>query len=325
MAPSEASRWVRSLRTPKRTIDPFLPLRHFWEEEREPGGGAIAALTVLLAGAECPFTCVFCDLWRETLDGATPLGALPAQLRKALAAAGPLPRPAAVKLYNASNFFAARAVPVEDEAEFLDLLAPFSRVTVECHPRLVGPRCLAFAARLVGRLEVAMGLETIHPRALPRLNKGMDLDDFGRAADALRAAGIGLRAFVLVAPPFVPAAEAVEWAVRSAAHAFESGALRVSLIPVRGGNGALEALAESGEFAPATLEQLEEALERCLAATIAATAARGAARVVTADLWDARRLARCAVCAEGRLERLARMNRTGTIEPRARCPACGWS
>ena len=164
-------------------------IAHFWEEERTPEAGD-PALTIFLAGAECPFTCVFCDLWRETLDGPTPPGALPAQLREALAAAGPLPQPVRrLKLYNASNFFEPRAVPMEDEDEILALVAPFARVTVECHPRLVGGRCLRFAERLTGRLEVAMGLETVHPEALPRLNKGLTLDGLRPRAATLRGAG----------------------------------------------------------------------------------------------------------------------------------------
>lgn len=287
----------------KRKLDPWEPIGQLWEEERTPDGGLLPALTVFLAGAECPFSCVFCDLWKETLDGPTPAGALPTQLRKALAAAGLLPHPAAVKLYNASNFFEPRAVPEEDEEEILALTAPFARVTVECHPRLIGDRCLRFAERLAGSLEVAMGLETVHPQALPRLNKGMTLGDFDRAAETLRRAGIGLRAFVLVAPPFVPVEEAVEWAVRSCIHAFEQGAERVSLIPLRGGN------------TPPRLDQLEEALENCLALD---------GGIVTADLWDARRFATCPQCADARLVRLDRMNRMGRIEPRTTCTGCGW-
>lgn len=307
------SQWVRSERIPRFEPDPWEPLRHLWEEEREPDGEAIPALTVFLAGAECVFTCVFCDLWRETLAGPTPPGALPTQLRKALAAAGPLPARAALKLYNASNFFDPRAVPVADEPALLDLAAPFARVTVECHPRLVEDRCLRFAERLEGRLEVAMGLETVHPEALPRLNKGMTLDDFDRAADTLRKAGIGLRAFVLVSPPFVPPDEAVEWAYRSAAYAFERGAERVTLIPVRGGNGFLEILWEAGDFTRPGLDQLEAALERCLPL----------GGIVTADLWDARKFATCPHCVDARLERLERMNRSGRAEPRANCAICG--
>jgi archaeosine synthase beta-subunit len=311
----EITQWVRSRRIPRFDPDPWEPLRHLWEEEREPGGGTIPALTVFLAGAECPFTCVFCDLWRETLAGPTPPGALPTQLRKALAAAGPLPSPAALKLYNASNFFEPRAVPVADEPALLDLAAPFARVTVECHPRIIrerGDRCLRFAERLEGRLEVAMGLETIHPEALPRLNKGMTLADFDRAADTLQKAGIGLRAFVLVSPPFVPEKEEIEWVVRSAAYAFERGAERVSLIPVRDDNGAMGTLWEAGDFNLSSLEQLEKALERCLPL----------GGIVTADLWDARRFAHCAHCADARIARLEQMNRSGRMEPRVGCLVC---
>ena len=36
-----------------------------------------------------------------------------------------------------------------------------------------------------GRLEIAMGLETVHPEVLRRLNKRMTLDDFERATTFL--------------------------------------------------------------------------------------------------------------------------------------------
>jgi archaeosine synthase beta-subunit len=312
-----APRTIRALRPPKRAVDPWRPLGWFWETEREADGGEVAALTVLLAGAECPFTCVFCDLWRDTLDGPTPPGAIPAQIRAALGEAGapPLPGPAAIKLYNASNFFDERAVPAADDAEIAGLLDGFARVTVECHPRLVGERCSRLAARLEGRLEVALGLETIHPEALPRLGKGMSLDDFDRAAAALAEDGIALRAFVLVGAPYVPAAEAVEWAVRSAEYAFARGAWRASLIPVRSGNGAVEKL-QVRDFEAPCLADLEAAFERCL---------REGRGVVTADLWEARRFASCGACAERRIERLGVMNRTGEIAPREACGICGWA
>ncbi|MGH9362079.1 MAG: radical SAM protein, partial [Thermoanaerobaculia bacterium] len=191
---------IRALRPAKEPVDPWRPLGWLREEERAAGGGTEPALTVFLAGAECPFTCVFCDLWRRTLNDPTPRRAIPAQLAVALAAAAaaepsapPLHR---IKLYNASNFFDPRAVPPEDDPAIAAFLAPFPRVTVECHPRLVGRRCFDFARRLAGRLEVAMGLETVQPEALPRLGKEMTLAAFDRAAAALVAAGIPIRAFV---------------------------------------------------------------------------------------------------------------------------------
>lgn len=317
----------------KPVIDPWEPLGTSWEEERQPGGGVARVLTVFLAGAECPFSCVFCDLWRHTLDGPTPSGALPAQIEKALAAAGPIPDGAQIKLYNASNFFEARAVPPEDDEAIAALLAPFAQVIVECHPRLVGTRAERFAARLAeidavapatsavapspararGRLQVAMGLETVHPQALPRLGKAMTLDDFAGAAARLRAIGCGVRAFVLVGAPFVPADEAAEWAVRSAAWAFAKGVEHVSLIPVRGDGDALRALAERGEFTRPALDSVEDAFDRCLAL---------GAGVVTVDTWDLDRLLSCDGCREARRDRLQRLNLSGSVEPRVQCEGC---
>jgi radical SAM enzyme (TIGR01210 family) len=312
-ASAQTSR-IRALRSAKARVDPWRPLGILVEEERVCGGALESVATVFLAGSECPFTCVFCDLWRHTLEGPTPEGALPAQLRLALEDdAVRRARPRRIKLYNASNFFDPRAVPPADLPVLAELLRPFDGVTVECHPSLVGDACFEFALRLAGRLEVAMGLETIHPEALARLNKRVRPDDFADAAARLARADIDVRAFVLVGAPFVPAQEGARWAVASTAFAIEQGAGVVALVPVRGGNGELERLAAAGEFSPPTLRDLEAVLE---------AAWRPAGSVVIADLWDAARLPACRACAAPRIERLARINRTGRLEPSVRCDAC---
>ena len=292
------------------------------EEERTASGGAAPSLTVFLAGSECPFSCVFCDLWRFTLDTATPAGALPAQLRLALdQARGSLPErrwPAAtIKLYNASNFFDRRAVPPEDYGALVDLVAPFRRVVVESHPKLLGRRCWELGEALGGRLEVAMGLETVHPGAFPLLNKGMTLADFDRAMEQLQEAAIASRIFVLLGAPFVPAGQAAEWAMRSVRYAIERGAETVSLIPARGGKGELRRLAGLGEFAPPSLELLERTLEQVMEQGLAPPGSK-----VTADLWDVDLLPSCPACASQRIERLRRMNLSGRLTSPIGCPRC---
>jgi len=263
-----------------------------------------------LAGTECPFTCVFCDLWQYTFDEPTPPGAIPKQLEVALESGT---APDAIKLYNASNFFDKNAVPPQDLEVIADRLAGIGEVTVECHPRLVGESCIRFAERLEGRLQVAMGLETIHPDVLPRLNKQMSLQDFLSASDLLHANRIGVRAFVLLSPPFVPVAEAVEWSLRTVEFALDHGIEVVSVIPMRGGNGEMERLAELGLFEPPTLSMLEEVMGR------AVESRRG---VVLADLWDAEKLTACPICQEARLRRLRDMNRTGKVSSGVVCPQC---
>lgn len=308
---------------PREAHDPWRPQGVTVEEARSAAGAVHPWLTVFLTGAECPFGCVFCDLWRHTLEGATPPGALPAQVEAALASpevagAGGAGELHGIKLYNASNLFEPRAVPPRDDAALARSVVGFSRVVAECHPKLVGDRCFAFARRLEdggGSLEVAMGLETIHPEALPRLGKAMDLDLFSRACDALLGAGCAVRAFVLVGAPYVPAAEAVEWAVRSAEWAFGQGVGHVSLIPVRGDTPEMAALQRAGEWTPPRLADLEAALDRALE-----VAPAGA--VVAADLWDLEGFAGCPACFAARRQRLVRVNLRGRVEKRVPCH-CG--
>jgi radical SAM enzyme (TIGR01210 family) len=310
---SAADRRIRSLRPPKAYVDPYAAHGSLLEEERRPDGRIERALTIFLAGAECPFTCSFCDLWRYTIDGPTPKGALVRQLREVLESQRGV-TPDRLKLYNASNFFDARAVPPDDLPLIADLCSPFAAVTVESHASTVGPKTLDFARRISGRLEVAMGLETIHPAAARLLNKRLDLERFDGAARYLEENGVDLRVFVLLGTPHIPAEESVEWAVRTAEYAVSRGADVVSIIPVRGGNGEMERIAALGEFTPPTLAQLEDALDGSLSFGCAA---------VTADLWDAERLPACDACRAARVERLRRLNLTGTAEPRVACEMCG--
>ncbi|HEX9148858.1 MAG TPA: radical SAM protein, partial [Thermoanaerobaculia bacterium] len=111
MSLSAEDRRIRALRSSRNSVDPWGPLGALSEKERRPGGHLESTLTVFLAGSECPFTCAFCDLWRNTLEGPTPRGALLEQLRRVLSQSRSGGFPSRIKLYNASNFFDPRAVP----------------------------------------------------------------------------------------------------------------------------------------------------------------------------------------------------------------------
>jgi len=310
---SAVDRRIRSLRPPKAGVGAHRPLSPRLEEERRPDGKIEEALTVFITGAECPFTCSFCDLWQWTIDGPTPPGSLTNQLESVLQALdGPVPD--RLKIYNASNFFDQRAVPSEDLVGIARLAASFKAVTVESHANTVGASTLAFARQIPGRLEVAVGLETIHPVAAANLNKRLDLARFDSTARFLSENGVDLRVFVLLGAAYIPAEESVRWTVRTVEHAVERGASVVSIIPVRGGNGEMERLQGLGHFTPPTLSQLEESLDLSLQFTNT---------VVTADLWDVERLPACEHCRAERVERLRRTNVNGRAEPRISCGVCG--
>jgi archaeosine synthase beta-subunit len=306
----ERNDWILARRPDRNAVDPKRP--HAWlvEEERDAPGVIVPVATIFLTNRECPWRCLMCDLWRNTLVDSVPAGAIPEQIEFALRQLRPARQ---VKLYNSGSFFDPRAIPPEDHIAIAERVRAFERVIVECHPALIGDAALRFRDLLAGSLEIAMGLEIAHPAVLEKLNKRMTLESFSRAASFLREHEIALRVFVLVKPPFLCEDEALEWTRRSLDFAFDCGAEVVSLIPTRFGNGALEALAARGEFAPPQLATLEDALAYGIAQN------RGR---VFADLWDLERFSNCATCFARRRDHLHRMNLEQTILPRERCIQC---
>ncbi|HKD38307.1 MAG TPA: radical SAM protein, partial [Pirellulales bacterium] len=275
----DADRWILSRRPPKNAVDPWRPYHYLVEQERTRDGRLENVGTIFLTNRECPFRCLFCDLWKNTTDERVPDGAILAQIEWALEHMPPLRH---LKLYNSGNFFDPQAIPPGDLPEIAEGLSGLETLIVECHPRLVGRSCFQFQERLKPALEVAMGLETAHPQVLERLNKRMTLDDFSDAARQLRERRIGVRAFILLRPPFLDETEGLLWAKRSLDFAFAAGVECCVTIPTRGGNGAMDELAAARTFAAPVLESLEAAVEY----GIGLRAGR-----VFADLWDIERLA----------------------------------
>ena len=315
--PAARSRWILGRRGPKNPLDPSRPYAWLLEKERDATGGLVDGLTVFLTNKECPWHCLMCDLWQKTLDEPVPAGAIAGQIDFALGQAerecGNLAKLRQVKLYNAGSFFDDQAIPESEDAAIAKRLAKFDRVIVESHPALVGDRCLRFRDRLNCQLEVALGLETVHPEALEKLNKRVTLDRFRAASDFVTRNEMALRTFVLLQPPFIPADESVGWANRSVDFSQDCGATVTALIPTRTGNGAMDRLAAAGQFTEPTLGQLEDAMDYGVGQ------ARGR---VFADLWDLDRFSSCAACFPRRLDRLAWQNDTQQVPARIICPSC---
>lgn len=299
--------WILMQRGPKNSVDPRIPYLYFTEQERTASGEIAEVVSVFLTNSECPYHCLMCDLWKNTLDRSTKAGDIPLQISRALREASPGKQ---IKLYNSGNFFDRRATPVEDHKAIADLVAGYDRVIVESHPKLVGSRVLIFNELLEGRLEVAMGLETVHPEVLEKLNKRMTLEDFRFASRFLCDHDISVRAFILLRPPYLTEQEGVLWARRSIEYAFDSGVECCVVIPTRAGNGALEKLREQGTFCSPTIESLEEVLEYGISLNHGR---------VFADLWDIEQFSDCGHCLADRKKRIHEMNLRQSMLPKVAC------
>ena len=311
--------WVLERRGPKAVLNPLRPYAAVFEEELDANGVLAPTAVVFITNRECPFRCVMCDLWRNTLDETVPPGAIATQIGAALRE---LPAARQIKLYNAGSFFDPAAIPPAEDDEIARLVSGLDRVIVEAHPAFLtgayAERCLRFRDRLRGsrlraeatRLEVAIGLETAHPETLAKLNKRMTIESFQRAAAFLADHEIDLRVFILLNPPFLVGDDAVRWATRSIDLAADCGATVCSVIPTRSGNGAMEALGDAVERP--RLSRLERVVEY----GIASRRLR-----VFADLWDVEHFFDCE-CSTARRDRLREINRTQRAPAPVSCERC---
>lgn len=273
------------------------PYAFFSERELGRSGHIESVATIFLTNRECPFHCVMCDLWKNTLTESVEPGDIPLQISYAL---NQLEPSESIKLYNSGNFFDPKAIPYSDHPAIAELAKGFSNVIVENHPKLCTKVCEEFQHRIApASFEIAIGLETCHEPSLRWLNKSFDLKDFETSVHFLRCCGIHVRVFLLLGLPGLSREECIDWTLRSIAYAANLGVDCFSIIPTRSDGPAFQRAKLEGSFSDPTGEQIEETFERALQLQ--------AGRVFM-DLWDAERFFSSAPSADVRIKRLESMN-----------------
>ena len=279
----------------------------WWRKSALPKEKIENVATIFLTNRECPFRCLMCDLWKNTTNETVTQGSIPLQIEFALSQ---LPSTKHIKLYNSGNFFDSKAIPSQDHDAICQLLGEFDTVLVENHPKLTDKNVLKFRDKLGVNLQIALGLETIHPMILPLLNKQMKLEDFEKALSFLHNNDIPTRAFILLKPPFLDEDEGIYWAERSIDYAFDHGVECCAIIPTRSGNGAMNFLESEGYFQAPSINSLETVQGYGIALN------KGR---VLADVWDLEEFSTCDLCIETRKDRISDMNLNQEIIPAISC------
>jgi radical SAM enzyme (TIGR01210 family) len=300
-------KWIVSCRGNKNTVDPQKPYAWLVEKERTSSGALEDVATIFLTNRECPFHCLMCDLWKNTTDQSSPEGTIPHQIEWAL---NQLPETRHLKLYNSGSFFDKGAIPEKDYQKIAALINNFETVIVESHPRFINESCLRFRDMIKSDLQIAIGLETVNPEILGKLNKRMTLTDFAGSVSFLLKHDIFTRTFILLRPPFLSESEGIFWAERSLDFAFGVGVECCIIIPVRAGNGALDQLQNKGHFEQPDVRSLENVMEY----GIELQAGR-----VFADVWDLKLFATCNKCIDDRIYRLNAMNHSQKYIRQIKC------
>jgi hypothetical protein len=202
--------------------DPHEPTRVWLDEDNTPDG-VCQSLTIILNTGGCRWAraggCTMCGYVAESVEGGTvPLEALTDQLDACLdheRAEADEPSPL-VKIYTSGSFLDEREVPAQFRERVAETFADRERLVVESLPDFVAADKLRDFTDRGLTTDVAVGLETATDRVRHDcVNKYFEFDEFVTASERASAADAGIKAYLLMKPPFLSEAEAIEDMVSS--------------------------------------------------------------------------------------------------------------
>ncbi|WP_312911452.1 archaeosine biosynthesis radical SAM protein RaSEA [Natronosalvus caseinilyticus] len=235
-AHNQVMREVRSRK--EKSYDPHEPTRVWLDEDNTPNG-VRESLTIILNTGGCRWAraggCTMCGYVAESVDGGTvPHGALMDQIQVCLdheADEADEPAPL-IKIYTSGSFLDEREVSAESRKAIAETFGDRERIVLESLPDFVDREKIGDFTQYGLQTDVAIGLETATDRVRRDcVNKYFDFEAFEAAcAEAVAAdgagdassetgekptGGAGIKAYLLMKPPFLTESEALEDMVAS--------------------------------------------------------------------------------------------------------------
>jgi radical SAM enzyme (TIGR01210 family) len=212
------------------TYDPTEPTRVWLDEDNTPGG-VYRSLTIILNTGGCRWAraggCTMCGYVAESVeDGSVSHEDLMTQIEVCLdheaenagevdSSVDPLhtgsdDRAGLIKIYTSGSFLDEREIPAETRRAIADTFADRERIVVESLPDFVDREKIADFTERGLETDVAVGLETATDRVRRDcVNKYFDFAEFEHAAAEAREVGAGVKAYLLMKPPFLSESEAI--------------------------------------------------------------------------------------------------------------------
>jgi len=253
-----------------RSYDPTEPTRVWLDEDNTPDG-VRDSLTIILNTGGCRWAraggCTMCGYVAESVDGGSVTHEeLSTQIEACLEhEADNADAPAElIKIYTSGSFLDEREVPAETRKAVAETFADRERIVVESLPDFVDRGKLAAFTDRGLDVDVAVGLETATDRVRhDAVNKYFDFADFEDACAEARAADAGVKAYLLMKPPFLAEPDAVEDMERSIRRCSAvDGCHTVSMNPCNVQRHTMvEELYHDGGYRPPWLWSVAEVLE----------------------------------------------------------------
>jgi|AntDeeMinimDraft_4_1070355.scaffolds.fasta_scaffold00324_27 hypothetical protein len=199
------------------SYDPCEPTRVWLDEDNTPDG-VYQSLTIILNTGGCRWAraggCTMCGYVAESVEGGSVAHEdLMAQVQHCLDHEGEnADEPSGlIKIYTSGSFLDEREVPAETRKAIAETFADRDRIVVESLPDFVSEEKVSDFVDNGLETDVAVGLETATDRVRRDcVNKYFQFEDFEDAAAAAQRAGGGVKAYLLMKPPFLSESEAVE-------------------------------------------------------------------------------------------------------------------
>ncbi|MEM4735111.1 MAG: archaeosine biosynthesis radical SAM protein RaSEA [Candidatus Thorarchaeota archaeon] len=231
------------------------------------------ALSVVLSTLGCSHAraegggCTMCSYLLDGSNTAVDADSLVSQFRSAMSRLAGVSAPIRVKVYTSGSFLDVNEVPLEARIAILREIAADPRITdvvLESRPQFVDDESMYQIREILGkrRVEIGIGLESFSDVVRQVcVNKAFSLRDFESSVETTSRHGIGVRAYVLLKPPFITERDALRDSIRTIVRAAELGVTTVSLNPVNVQRSTLvEELWQRGAYRPPWLWTVVEVL-----------------------------------------------------------------
>jgi len=208
--------------------------------------------------------CSMCGYYTETLAKRPPAEAYIRQIERAIEQA---PEGAEVlKIYTSGNFLDEREIQREAQEAILKMAAAkYKRLLVESRPEFVTEDRVRPLLEHGIEFEIAFGLESANDRVLEEtINKGNTAEENRQGALRARGWGARVKSYLLLKPPFLTEAEAIQDSAEAAAYAAPFSDT-VSINPMNIHKGTLvERLFYDGAYRPPWLWSVVEVMRQRL-------------------------------------------------------------
>ncbi|RJX51382.1 archaeosine biosynthesis radical SAM protein RaSEA [Halonotius pteroides] len=251
--------------------DPHEPTRVWLDEDNTPGG-VYDSLTIILNTGGCRWAraggCTMCGYVAESVEGGSVAHeALMDQIEICLDhESSNADEPAElIKIYTSGSFLDEREVGAETRQAIAETFSDRERIVVESLPDFVDSEKIADFTDQGLAVDIAVGLETATDRVRHDcVNKYFDFADFEAACATAQDAGAGIKAYLLMKPPFLSEAEARDDMVESVRRcAAVDGCHTVSMNPCNVQEYTMvNELFRAGGYRPPWLWSVADVLER---------------------------------------------------------------